>query len=103
MSPSSNGISRLISFSAVVLPPPEGPTSTQNVPGRNRQRELLQRRAFAPGVPLRHAVEDDLRGRAHAVASVRDFIAGIDAPRIPANPIALPATKSPAVIAIAVL
>ena len=32
ISPESNGISRLIIFSAVVLPPPDGPTSTQNVP-----------------------------------------------------------------------
>ena len=32
MSPSSNGISRFTSLSAVVFPPPEGPTRTQNVP-----------------------------------------------------------------------
>src|SRR5581483_5369866 len=32
MSPSSNGRSRLTSLSAVVFPPPEGPTRTQNVP-----------------------------------------------------------------------
>src|SRR5919199_1575602 len=32
MSPESNGIRRLTSFSAVVLPPPDGPTRTQNVP-----------------------------------------------------------------------
>src|SRR5579862_8115817 len=32
ISPSSNGSRRLTSLSAVVLPPPEGPTSTQNVP-----------------------------------------------------------------------
>src|SRR5437868_10028191 len=32
MSPSSNETSRLTSFSAVVLPPPDGPTRTQNAP-----------------------------------------------------------------------
>ena len=32
MSPESNGISRLTIFSAVVLPPPDGPTRTQKVP-----------------------------------------------------------------------
>jgi len=32
MSPESNEISRLTILSAVVLPPPDGPTSTQNVP-----------------------------------------------------------------------
>ena len=60
MSPSSNGISRLTSLSAVVLPPPEGPTSTQNVPAGIVKRELLERGALASGVALRDAVEDDL-------------------------------------------
>jgi len=32
ISPSSKSINLLTSFSAVVLPPPDGPTSTQNVP-----------------------------------------------------------------------
>src|SRR3954470_9010676 len=32
ISPESNGISRLTIFSAVVLPPPEGPTRMQNAP-----------------------------------------------------------------------
>src|SRR3954453_3965370 len=32
ISPESNGIRRLTIFSAVVLPPPEGPTRTQNAP-----------------------------------------------------------------------
>src|SRR5712691_13315568 len=32
ISPESNGISRLTIFNAVVLPPPEGPTRTQNAP-----------------------------------------------------------------------
>src|SRR4051812_10492343 len=32
ISPESNGISRLTILSAVVLPPPDGPTRTQNVP-----------------------------------------------------------------------
>ncbi len=65
MSPSSNGISRLTILSAVVLPPPDGPTSTQNVPAGIVERELVERRAVAAGVALRDAVEDDLGGCAH--------------------------------------
>ena len=62
MSPSSNGISLLTSFSAVVLPPPDGPTSTQKQPAGIVEREIVQRRGVATRVVLRHVVEDDLGG-----------------------------------------
>ena len=44
MSPSVSEISRLTSFSAVVLPQPDGPTSTQISPGRDLEAEPLRRR-----------------------------------------------------------
>ena len=65
MSPSSNGISLLTSLSAVVFPPPDGPTSTQNVPAGIVEREVVERRAVAARVALGDAVEDDLGGRGH--------------------------------------
>ena len=92
MSPSSNGISRLTSLSAVVLPPPEGPTSTQNVPAGIVERERRQRRAVAPRVALRDVVEDDLR-----CAGAERHAAVL----IPARPMTPPAATSTAVIAIA--
>ena len=100
MSPSSNGISRLTSLSAVVLPPPDGPTSTQNVPAGIVSESSLERGAVAAGVALRDAVEDDLGGVAHAGASAmcapRD-LADAGEPDDAAG-----GERAPAVIAIAV-
>ena len=81
MSPESKGISRLTIFSAVVLPPPDGPDEHAERPGRDLEREVGERRRVAPGVALRDVVEDDLGGGAHR----HGFL-------IPATPTTPPAT-----------
>ena len=58
--PRRTEISRLTIFSAVVLPPPDGPTSTQNVPAGISSERSSSAAASRPGVALRHVVEDDL-------------------------------------------
>ena len=60
ISPESNGISRLTILSAVVLPPPDGPTRTQNAARRDLERQVVDRGRVPARVPLRHVVEDDL-------------------------------------------
>ena len=77
--PRRTAISRLTIFSAVVLPPPDGPTSTQNVPGRDLEREVVERAPLAPGVALRR------RGRRRSPAA--SSCALIARFRIPARPI----------------
>ena len=62
MSPESNGISRLTILSAVVLPPPDGPTRTQNVPAGISSDRSSSAARVASRVALRHVVEDDLCG-----------------------------------------
>ncbi len=49
MSPSSKSISRLTSFIAVVLPAPDGPTSTQISPAGTTNDRSLTAAALRPG------------------------------------------------------
>src|SRR5439155_18998289 len=66
-----------------------GPDEDAERSAGNPERELVQRMLLAARVALRHTVEHDLAGGAHAVRF-----------RIPASPIRPPAAISPAVIAI---
>ena len=64
MSPLVSGMRRLTSLSAVVLPPPDGPTSTQISPAGTVSDSSSTAAAPRPGVDLRRVVEDELCGLA---------------------------------------
>ncbi len=66
MSPLVMSIIRLTIRIAVVLPQPDGPTSTQISTGRDGQRELVHGIAVGAGVALRRRVELQLNSLAVA-------------------------------------
>ena len=68
MSPSVISIMRLTIRIAVVLPQPEGPTSTQISPAGTVSERFVDRRLGAAGVALGDAAELECRGGGHGRA-----------------------------------